>query len=49
MKKLHAAKRERKLKIKNVRGEVEAINIISKCKNCGKLKDHVVPVMSNRY
>lgn len=46
---LHFFEPYKEVEIKNVRGEVEAINIISKCKNCGKLKDHVVPVMSNRY
>lgn len=46
---LHSYEPYKEVEIKNVRGEIEAINIISKCKNCGKLKDHVVPVMSNRY
>lgn len=46
---LHNFEPYKEVEIKNIRGEVEALNIISKCKICGKLKNHVVPVMSNRY
>ena len=46
---IHSYEPYKEVEIKNIRGEVEALNIISKCKICGKLKNHVVPVMSNRY
>lgn len=46
---IHTYEPYKEVEIKNTRGEIEALNIISKCKTCGKLKDHVVPVMSNRY
>lgn len=44
---LHQYEVYKEIEIKNIRGEVEAINIVSKCKNCGKLKNHIVPVLKN--
>lgn len=42
---LHKYEVLKEVEVKNVRGEVEAITIISRCSNCGKLKHHVVPVL----
>lgn len=42
---LHKYEVYKETDIKNIRGEVEAIAITSRCKVCGKMKTHIVPTL----
>lgn len=42
---VHTFEPYKEVEVKNVRGEVESITIISKCSNCGKLKNHTVQTL----
>lgn len=42
---LHKYEVYKETDIKNIRGEVEAIAITSRCKVCGKMKTHIVSTL----
>lgn len=42
---VHTFEPYKEVEVKNIRGEVESITIISKCSNCGKLKNHTVQTL----